>query len=101
MCWIGIQHSSRAARLSASDALPARSAFRRRVEMAHPTVRRALASLVVVLGVGSGNLARAEIILSDIVGGGDGTGTAPAGNVGISADDGTFRQAHQNFGIGN
>ena len=45
-----------------------------------------------VLGTSSGSDLRADILLSDIVVGGDGSGTAPPENTGISADDGTFRQ---------
>src|SRR5687768_4937176 len=44
---------------------------------------------------------RADILLSDIVGGGDGSGNAPPEYVGINADDGTFRTAYIFGNVGN
>ena len=47
------------------------------------------------------NVAAQEIILSDIIAGGDGRGTAPPDNIGIRADLGTFEQEYVNGRIEN
>ena len=44
---------------------------------------------------------QADILLSDIVGGGDGSGNAPAENVGINPDTGDFATASINADIWN
>src|SRR5262245_38427499 len=44
--------------------------------------------------VACGPPVRADVLLSDIVGGGDGSGNAPPANIGINPDDGTFRTAY-------
>jgi hypothetical protein len=41
------------------------------------------------------------IIVSDLIAGGDGTGTAAANIVGLNADTGVLETAHNNAGIGN
>src|SRR2546426_11718342 len=70
--------------------------MRAHVERGFPLILASL--LAVVLGGAPG---RAEVNLGDIVGGGDGKGTAPPENVGISADDGTFQQVNINNTIPN
>ncbi len=63
---------------------------------------RSLFAILIVFAVG--NIAQsADVNLAEIVGGGDGTGNPAAdpANIGISADDGTFQQAHQNNNIPN
>src|SRR5688572_16217392 len=51
--------------------------------------------LAVSLARGQGEV----VVLSDIVGGGDGRGSAPAENVGISADTGVFEITHTNADV--
>ncbi|MBN1422318.1 MAG: NPCBM/NEW2 domain-containing protein [Planctomycetes bacterium] len=57
---------------------------------------------VLVLSAGAFGAAPADVIdLADIVAGGDGYGTAPAANVGINADTGTFVTAGTSASIPN
>jgi hypothetical protein len=56
-------------------------------------VMRRLTVLCAVLALSFTVVKAADILLGDLVAGGDGTGTAPAGNLGINPDTGLFGQA--------
>jgi hypothetical protein len=60
-----------------------------------------LATAALLVAWAPARLAPADVLLSDIVGGGDGTGTAPPGIWGIDADTGIFKDYYENVAVSN